>query len=624
MLKKYLYTLFILISFSCKQKTSIQEKPVQIAFLSDVHLLDVKGTLEDVGYNGIENPKTGSKAFIRTMEAQLHSTRLFNENYFAFLAALDDVVKKGIKIVALPGDFSDDGQPINVRGLNRILNEYSEKHGISFFITTGNHDPTSPFGEASGKSDFMGEQGRSQSIISSEDLVKSKGKNDLPAIVSDDIRAMGYSEIVGELSNHGFFPQKDYHYWTTPFTGYNNDNYTFEKAQNSASLSRREYRQNPEAKAQPDVSYLVEPVEGVWLVAIDANVYLPKEEGEGFQGASIGYNLVLKHKKYLIDWMSHICSEAKRLDKKVIAFSHFPMIDFNDGASLQMKELFDEKAFQAHRIPDDLVGQMFADAGLKIHFGGHMHLNDTGIIKGKNGNTLVNIQVPSLAAYTPAYKILEIANDSILNIDTVVLDSVSDFKEFFPLYEMEHSYLNENAPSRLWNFDVLASENYVEYTNAHLEELVRLRFLPSEWPENLLSILENRSGKELFILANSEIDPKEIDATLIKDSLWKQAMEASQKTANEHGLQLEDFASWQGNTLIEDFYRLRSGDELALEQIPAKRIEQYKLFSKTLNLEANDYLNNLQLFMTIVEKQMNGEPANHFSINLNKGVLIKR
>ena len=236
----------------------------------------------------------------------------------------------------------------------------------------------------------------------------------------------------------------------------------------------------------------------------------------------------------------------------------------------------------------------------------------------------MNVQVPSLAAYTPAYKILEIANDSILNIDTVVLDSVSDFKEFFPLYEMEHSYLKENAPSRLWNIDVLASENYVEYTNAHLEELVRLRFLPSEWPESLLYILENRSGKELFILANSEIDPKDIDASLIKDSLWKQAMEASQKTANEHGLQLEDFASWQGNTLIEDFYRFRSGDELALEQIPAKRIEQYKVFSKTLNLGANDYLNDLQLFMTIVEKQMNGEPAKHFSINLNKGVLIKR
>ena len=81
--QSYLLLFILVVVASCKQKTSIQEKPVQIAFVSDVHLLDVKGTLEDVGYNGIENPKTGSKAFIRTMEAQLHSTRLFNENYFA-------------------------------------------------------------------------------------------------------------------------------------------------------------------------------------------------------------------------------------------------------------------------------------------------------------------------------------------------------------------------------------------------------------------------------------------------------------------------------------------------------------------------------------------------------------
>lgn len=71
------------------------------------------------------------------MDAQLHSTRLFNENYFAFKVALDDAVERGVKIIALPGDFSDDGQPINIRGLNKILNQYSEEYGISFFLITG-------------------------------------------------------------------------------------------------------------------------------------------------------------------------------------------------------------------------------------------------------------------------------------------------------------------------------------------------------------------------------------------------------------------------------------------------------------------------------------------------------
>ena len=217
MIKQGVIILIIILTIGCKKESRSKEESIKVAFLSDVHLLDVKGTLQDIGYDGINNPKTGQKAFIRTMEAQLHSTRLFNENYFAFLAALDDVVKKGIKLVALPGDFSDDGQPINVRGLNRILSEYSKNHGLSFFIITGNHDPTSPFGEDGGKRDFLGSEGQPQPIMSKKNLYTAQ-ENELPVIVSEDIRKMGYSEIVNELSSHGFFPLEKYRYWETPFT----------------------------------------------------------------------------------------------------------------------------------------------------------------------------------------------------------------------------------------------------------------------------------------------------------------------------------------------------------------------------------------------------------------------
>ncbi|MFY7815643.1 MAG: metallophosphoesterase, partial [Chryseobacterium taeanense] len=59
---------------------SAQQKPVQIAFLSDVHFQDLYGSFSDNDFKGITNPKTGKKTILRTMEAQLHSTRIFNEN----------------------------------------------------------------------------------------------------------------------------------------------------------------------------------------------------------------------------------------------------------------------------------------------------------------------------------------------------------------------------------------------------------------------------------------------------------------------------------------------------------------------------------------------------------------
>ena len=624
MIKQGVIILIIILTIGCKKESRSKEKSIKVAFLSDVHLLDVKGTLQDIGYDGINNPKTGQKAFIRTMEAQLHSTRLFNENYFAFLAALDDVVKKGIKLVALPGDFSDDGQPINVRGLNRILNEYSKNHGLSFFIITGNHDPTSPFGEDGGKRDFLGSEGQPQPIMSKKNLYTAQ-ENELPVIVSEDIRKMGYSEIVNELSSHGFFPLEKYRYWETPFTTYTYDEYSLEVAQTAAALNNRVYRIAENTLPQPDVSYLVEPVDGLWLVAIDANVYLPKENGEGYHGASIGYNQVIEHKEYLVNWVKKISAKAEKLGKSIIAFSHYPMIEFNDGASEQMKQLFGERSFQAHRIPHDTVAKLFADAGLKVHIGGHMHLNDTGIIKTEKGNTLINLQVPSLAAYKPAYKILEIQRGNAVNVETVTLDSVPGFNEFFSLYELEHNFLKDQNSVPIWKRDILSSQDYREFTQFHLEELIRLRFLPSDWPESLKDILLNLNGQELYILSNIDADLSQTDLKQIltdtNHSVWQQALNLAKENLEGEEYALKDFSLWHAEQMIIDFYRLRSADELALRDIPDERIEQYQKLIESLLKNESPLLKELQLFGSIFEKQLQGEPANNFSIDLIKGTL---
>src|SRR5258708_6709584 len=99
--------LLLLSLYACKSKQTVKEMPVKIAFIADVHLQDIFGKFQDNNYQGVKNPVTGEYANIRTMSSQLHSTRLFNENYFAFLEALNDISKRGIKQVVLPGDFSD-------------------------------------------------------------------------------------------------------------------------------------------------------------------------------------------------------------------------------------------------------------------------------------------------------------------------------------------------------------------------------------------------------------------------------------------------------------------------------------------------------------------------------------
>ncbi len=117
---KQIFILIIVILFVSsegKSQGNGNKKEIQIAFLANVHLQDIYGSLSDSNFKGVLNPKNKKNVLIRTMESQLQSTRIYNENYFAFLAALDDIASRNIKIVALPGDYTDDGQPLHVRGL---------------------------------------------------------------------------------------------------------------------------------------------------------------------------------------------------------------------------------------------------------------------------------------------------------------------------------------------------------------------------------------------------------------------------------------------------------------------------------------------------------------------------
>ncbi|WP_431241939.1 hypothetical protein ACQ9BO_18560 [Flavobacterium sp. P21] len=87
---KFTSTIIIIVILFFNHAISAQNQKnldgVQVAFLSDVHLQDLFGTFSDNDFKGVLNTKTKKYALIRTMASQLHSTRIFNENYFAFIS----------------------------------------------------------------------------------------------------------------------------------------------------------------------------------------------------------------------------------------------------------------------------------------------------------------------------------------------------------------------------------------------------------------------------------------------------------------------------------------------------------------------------------------------------------
>ncbi|SEW44122.1 Calcineurin-like phosphoesterase [Chryseobacterium wanjuense] len=571
------------------------QKPVQIAFLSDVHFQDLYGSFSDNDFKGIINPKTGKPTILRTMDSQLHSTRIFNENYFAFLKALDDIAAKGIKIVAMPGDFSDDGQAYNLRGLHKILEKYHKKYGIDFYLTTGNHDPVGPFRQDAGKDDFLGQDGNPLGIYSKENIGKIKNK-----IITKDIAESGYLEILDELKDFGFYPKKENLFWSTPFDSNSFKNYSYEKALQNADYSRRMY-EVVKGFSVPDLSYVVEPVKGVWMIAIDGNTYIPKNINENpnnasnYKGASIGYNNVLTNKKHLIEWVKKITQEAKINGKTIIAFTHYPMIDFNDGATQEIKNVLGEKKWQMERVPEEEVAKAFAEAGLQIHFAGHMHINDTGIRKFGD-KMLLNVQVPSLAAYLPAYKVLTIKSPNKMEVQTEVLNDVPNFDELFSLYEKEYEALKKDQNKILWNKDILKSKTYHDFMLFHLKELVRLRMIPDDWPKSFVEEAKALTGKDLLLLIQNENQLK------------------------QKGINSDNFKIWTFEDLLLDVYKFQSADELAKRDIPKERLQQYQILEKIFdeNQSKDPFIIKLKYVFKILSLLSNGDPADHFEIDLKR------
>lgn len=530
----------------------------QIAFISDAHIQNVDGHPERV----------------RSMEVQVQSTRLFNENYYAFLAALDDVARRNIRWVVLPGDLTDDGQFFNQQKIKELLNSYAAAKGMRFFVTTGNHDSALPLGMRQKNVHFLSADG---SRVTREDS------------------CAGYVSQMECYADFGFFPRKDDCYWESPFTSYTYDKYSYEDACRESVLGKRTYTLCDSLTAT-DASYLVEPVDGLWLLAIDGGVYLPKEMKEGkwtYQGSSAGYNLVLKHKPFLLPWVRKVVEEARKRHKTLVAFSHYPLVDFNDGVSESVRRMWGNRRFDLHRVPEAEVSEAFLQAGLRLHFAGHMHVNDTGIWEGEDGKHLYNIQVPSIATYVPAYKILTIESDEVFRVETVTLDTVPGFDSLFPLYRAEYLSDSLRGHSPVWNKEILSARTYGEFCDYQFRDLVRLRFIPRDLPESWRACLDFTGARMLKAVSGED---KSEDA---------------------------DWTGWCMKDLVLDVYRLRYAERLALKDIPETRLAAYRyLFDRArispLRSAEVGIVNGLgTLFLAF----LNGEPCQNFVIDLEKDTI---
>lgn len=454
----------------------------RIAVLADPHLHD---TTRGADYGLPHMP------MLRTLSETAPSTRVFNESGPALRAALEEIRAAGHHLVLIVGDMTDDGQAPNWQAAAEMLTEYSQNAGMRFFLTPGNHDQwiTRDLPQRKG---FCARQGGVISVSSQP----APGAHHAPAMARLDHAAM-----LRHAAPFGFTPQPGDLLWETPFGG--DPSLTARSGQLSAAGTTH---------SAPDLSYLVEPEAGLWLLSIDASVYLPNEAGEWRDGSGEGWRAVLRHKPWLLDWVRDVADRAAALGKRLVCFSHYPVLDALNGVAGP-----EEAGGKKRLMPDAATADALTATGMGLHFSGHWHVNRTSVRRHAAGRQLINIAVPSTVGFPAVWKEAEFQQDR-LTIRSHQLQAV-------PGHDLAH------AQYRAAGADLPERMSYPEFLGWHLAELVRLRYLPRDWPQDFVTALAGQDLRGLVAAC---------------------------------GLTLPAGAeSVPGPELIQDLYRLERGGDLA-------------------------------------------------------------
>lgn len=543
---------------------------MKIAVIADPHFHDV------ASWPGLEGP-----AF-RSFADSIASTRVFNESGPALRALLDDIVRRGIALVIIAGDLSDDGQRATMAKTATLLDDYSRRHGLRFLATPGNHDLYGIHGRHQSRR-FLTSDGSHVLVTSDVDVPQG---DSVARFVTADMYCSGYAKALADMASFGFFRRASDLHWECPF-GRDDD------------LGKRSFvirsADGATERHMIDASYLVEPVAGLWVLSLDANVFEPRNgnldpvaEVSYHDSTSAGWNAMLRHKPFIFDWMSDVARRAREQNKKLIVFSHYPMINPSNGALADEMALFG-MTDSLRRVPVRAVAETVAATGIKVHFSGHLHVNHTAAYRDTD-EFLVNVAVPSMVAFPPAYKLVDLEAER-LTVETALIDDVPGYDVAFPFYRAETD-----------SEGLTGAADHVDFLDRHLALLVRERYLPKEWPADLahlapmlgLAELDRLAGEPRSLLAE-EIGPRVPDGQLT----------------------LLD--------MITDWYRLRKANSLALDFISPERIARYRALVRRYQADRSWLPNSLQAqlakFMRLMGAGLDGNPSADFTIDLRDGAV---
>ncbi len=161
------------------------------------------------------------------------------------------------------------------------------------------------------------------------------------------------------------------------------------------------------------LSYLIEPVEGLWVLALDSCKY-----GDNATNNSSEVSGALDES--LLSWMEAKVAEAEQQGKKVFAFMHHGLVEHYSGQSTL-------PGIGTPYVIDGWlsVSQRAAEAGLTLIFTGHYHAQDVTRQSWEGSQAFVfDVETGSLISYPNPYRMVSIDPGGRVDITSAFIDAI--------------------------------------------------------------------------------------------------------------------------------------------------------------------------------------------------------
>lgn len=211
------------------------------------------------------------------------------------------------------------------------------------------------------------------------------------------------------------------------------------------------------ARDSNSLSYLVEPVPGFCILAMDSCRYRENVDTPIVGG---------RFSQDTLNWILSQVAWAKENNKQIIGMMHHGIVEHFS---------LEAAAFSDYLVDDwQNISKLFADAGLRLVFTGHFHSQDA-VKKTVQGGTdpsfIFDVETGSLVTYPVPYRLVTYYDSmSIFQIESGVIKQIDYDTHGIPFQQYAKAYLDKGLTfivatvfTYYFNMDPTDAETYAEY-----------------------------------------------------------------------------------------------------------------------------------------------------------------